>query len=444
MKLRDYKHVHCIGIGGIGLSALARYCMAQGARVTGSNEGAPTRITEDLQKEGIVVHTGNHSASYLEEGTTLVMYSIAVKDNNPELVTAQSRGITSMTYPEALGLLTQEYTTIAVCGTHGKTTTTAMLASMFKAVGKNPTVIVGSLLSDGGLNATRDSVASPDSPNESLRTNFIQGDGEYLIVEACEYRRSFLNLHPTHIIITNIDADHLDYYKDLADIKSAFQSFVDKLPAEGSLITHADVDLSTPAKKINADTVDTSTIALSVLGEHNKRNAQLALALADSLGFREEDARKGLLSFTGTWRRLEYKGVWHDIAMYDDYGHHPTEIKATLKALREKYPHDKYNLIVVFQPHLYSRTKLLLDDFADSFTDADKICVMPIYAAREVDDGTTSSHDLVEKTTNAIYMETFSEIKKYVLSKPHYHTVLVTIGAGDVSTFHDGLENVLK
>lgn len=418
MKLKEYEHVHCIGIGGIGLSALARYCHAHGARVTGS-DGSLSKITEDLKKEGIVIHIG-HDAQNVEEGTDLIIYSIAVKDTNPELRIAKERGITCMTYPEALGMLTQEYTTIAVCGTHGKTTTTAMLASMFKACGKNPTVIVGSLLSDGG-------------------TNFIQGDSEYLIVEACEYRRSFLNLHPTHIIVTNIDADHLDYYKDLADIKSAFQEFTDKLPENGSLITHADVELITSAKKINADYIDASNIELTVLGEHNKKNAQLALALSDSLGFDQAEARKGLLAFRGTWRRLEYKGIWHDIAMYDDYGHHPTEIQATLQALREKYPHGKYNLIAVFQPHLYSRTKLLLDDFAVSFSDADKICILPIYAAREQDDETISSEDLVEKTTNAIYMETFDEIKKYVLGKPHYNTVLVTIGAGDVSTFHDGL-----
>ncbi len=420
MKLREYKHVHCIGIGGIGLSALARYCHAQGARVTGS-DGSPSKIVDDLMKEEIVIHVG-HDAQNVEEGTDLVIYSIAVKDSNPELRAASEKGVTCMTYPEALGLLTQEYTTIAVCGTHGKTTTTAMLASMFKALGKSPTVIVGSLLSDGG-------------------TNFIQGDSEYLIVEACEYKRSFLNYNPTHIIVTNIDADHLDYYKDLDDIKKAFQEFVDKVPEKGTLVTHADVELVTKATKINADYIDASSIELSVLGEHNKRNAQLALALSDALGFSQNEARKGLLMFNGTWRRLEYKGVWHDIAMYDDYGHHPTEVKATLQALREKYTHDKYKVIAVFQPHLFSRTKEHLDEFAHSFVDADVVCVLPIYGAREVDDGTISSHDLVEKTQGAIYMETFEEIKKYVLSKPHYHTVLITIGAGNVSTFHNELEH---
>ncbi len=440
MKLRDYKHVHCIGIGGIGLSAIGRYCHAHGAKVSGSDISL-SRITEDLEKEGITIYKGHH-ANNLPPEIDLVIYTIAATENNPELKEARARGVMCMTYPEALGLLTKEYTTIAICGTHGKTTTTAMVASMMKACGKNPTVIVGSLLSNGGLNATGDSVASPGHQKDGLGTNFIQGDSEYLIVEACEYKRSFLNLHPTHIIVTNIDADHLDYYKDLADIQSAFQSFADKLPSSGSLITHANVDLVTIAKKINGDVISEDEIHLSVLGGHNKRNAQLALALASTLGLSESKAREGLLAFKGTWRRLEYKGIWHDIAMYDDYGHHPTEIKATLQALREKYPHGKYTLYVVFQPHLFSRTQALLDDFANSFIDADKICIMPIYAAREVDDGSISSHDLVEKTHNAISMETFDEIQKYVLGRPHYKCVLLTLGAGDVFTFHDSLDEV--
>jgi UDP-N-acetylmuramate--alanine ligase len=423
MKLRDYKRVHCIGIGGIGLSAIARYCKSQGSVVSGS-DGATSRVTDDLEKEGFIFYKG-HSADNLSADVDLVIYTIAIKDTNHELAYARKNGIACMTYPEALGVLTKEYTTIAVCGTHGKTTTTAMIADMLKSCGKSPTVIVGSLLSNGG-------------------TNFIQGDSEYLIVEACEYKRSFLNLHPSHIVVTNIDEDHLDYYKDLQDIKSAFQEFVDKLPEIGSLVTHPDVLLSTKAKKVSTEDIEAEKIELSVLGVHNKKNASLALALALSLGLDEQFSRKGLKSFTGTWRRLEYKGIWHDIAMYDDYGHHPSEIQATLQALREKYSHEKYNLIVIFQPHLFSRTKLFLDDFAQSFSDANKICVLPIYAAREQDDESISSEDLVEIMPNAIFMESFEEIEKYVLSKPHYNTVLLTIGAGDVYYFHNGRKDVLE
>jgi UDP-N-acetylmuramate--alanine ligase len=416
MKLRDYKNVHCIGIGGIGLSAIARYCHAHGAHITGS-DGGDSRVTHDLRKEGMTVYLG-HNAAHVSLDTDLLIYSIAVSDSNPELVVARGRGIPCMTYPEALGLLTQEYTTIAVCGTHGKTTTTAMVASMLKACGISPTVIIGSLLSDKG-------------------TNFIQGDSEFLVVEACEYKRSFLNLHPTYIIITNIDEDHLDYFKDLDDIKSAFQSFADKLPKHGSLITHADVTLNTIAKKVDADLINKEDIELSVLGEHNKRNAQLALALAKSFGLIEAQSHEGLKAFSGTWRRMEYRGTQKGAILYDDYGHHPTEIKASLEALRGRYASGKFKLIVVFQPHLYSRTKLLLDEFSESFTLADSICILPIYASREEDNGTISSHDLVEKTHNAIFMETFGEVKKYLDKNAHSGSVVLTLGAGDVYTLYD-------
>lgn len=416
MKLRDYKNVHCIGIGGIGLSALARYCNAVGASVAGS-DGGISRITEDLQKEGIKVYFG-HNQAHLSSEADLIIYSIAVDENNPELQAARTKEIKCLSYPEALGLLTLEYTTIAICGTHGKTTTTAMVTSMLKNAGKNPTVIVGSLLKEGG-------------------TNFIQGDSEYLVVEACEYKRSFLNLHPTHILVTNIDEDHLDYYKDLADIQSAFQSFADLLPESGSLITHNDVSLITKAIKVNADTYDRDTISLSVLGEHNKSNAQLALALSNVLGLDETLARKGLELFTGTWRRLEYKGTHKGGVFYDDYGHHPTEIKATLQALRERYPSNKFKLFVIFQPHLYSRTKLLLDEFSESFSLADTICILPIYASREKNDESISSVDLVEKTHGAIYMETFEEAYKYLDKHAHSGSAVVTLGAGDVYRIHE-------
>lgn len=416
MKLREYKNVHCIGIGGIGLSALARYCSAYGAIVAGSDAGV-SKITEDLQKEGIKVYLG-HNHAYLSLDVDLIMYSIAVDENNPELQAARTKGIQCLSYPEALGLLTLEYTTIAICGTHGKTTTTAMVASMLKNCDKNPTVIVGSLLKEGG-------------------TNFIQGDSEYLVVEACEYKRSFLNLHPTHVLVTNIDEDHLDYYKDLNDIHSAFQSFTDLLPESGSLITHADVSLMTKATKVNADTYDRDTISLSVLGEHNKSNAQLVLALSNVLGLDEDDARKGLGLFMGTWRRLEYKGTHKGGVFYDDYGHHPSEVKATLQALREKYLTNKFKLIVIFQPHLYSRTKLLLDEFSESFSLADTVCILPIYASREKNDESISSLDLVEKTHGAIYMETFEEVYKYLDKHAHSGSVVLTLGAGDVYKIHE-------
>lgn len=408
--------IFCIGIGGIGLSALARYYKHQWHTVSGSDAN-DSELIETLRGEGISVVIGKDKANITED-IDEVIYTIAIPENHTELMQAQKFGITCKTYPEALGEITKDKKTIAICGTHGKTTTTAMTYHAMKACGINPTVIVGSLIGGTG-------------------TNFIHGDSEYIIVEACEYRRSFLNLHPAHIIVTNIDAEHLDYYKDLADIKSAFQSFAEKLNNESFLVMHNDVSLNTAGKRINADTIDLNSISLNVLGEHNKRNAQLVISLLKNIGFDERKIREGLLNFKGTWRRLEYKGEQKGAVMYDDYGHHPTEIKATLQAVREKYKAGKFKLVAVFQPHLYSRTKLLLDDFANAFDLADKILILPIYAAREKEDESISSLDLVEKTHNAIYMENLEEVKKYIDKNCHSGSVVVTIGAGDVYKLHN-------
>lgn len=421
--------IFCIGIGGIGLSALARYYKSQGHAVSGSDM-SKSELTNTLQKEGINILIGIDK-NHIPKDVDLVVHTAALASDYPELLQAKEYGIKTMTYFEALGVVTKDKKTIAVCGTHGKTTTTAMAYNALKACGINPTVIVGSLL-------------------EGHNTNFILGDSElpngqasWMVVEACEYKRSFLNLYPTHIIVTNIDTDHLDYYKDLEDIKSAFQTFAEKLDSDGFLVTHNDVDLKTTGQKIDADKINLNGIELNVLGGHNKRNAQLVISLLINLGFDQGKIREGLLNFKGTWRRLEYKNEQKGAVMYDDYGHHPTEIKATLEAIREKYKAGKFKLVVIFQPHLYSRTKLLLNDFANAFNLADKILIIPIYAAREKDDGSISSLDLVEKMINSIYMETLDEVKKYIDKNCHSGSVVLTIGAGDVYKLHDIFKNKL-
>ncbi len=415
MKLTDYKNIHCIGIGGIGLSALARYCHANGASVGGS-DGATSDILEKLKEEGLDIFIGQ-DASNLKDGLDLVIYTIAISDDNVELVEARKRGIKCMTYPEALGLLTKEYTTISICGTHGKTTTTAMTYYALKACGINPTIIIGSLLSDGG-------------------TNFIAGDSKYLVVESCEYRRSFLNLNPRHIIVTNIDADHLDYYKDIEDIHDAFQSFADKLDEEGFLVTHSNVSLNTKAKKIDADCIDRKSIELSVLGEHNQSNAQLVCALLKELGLDEIKIREGLKNFPGTWRRLEYKGKTENgVVVYDDYGHHPNEIKATLEALRSKYPTPDFKLHVFFQPHLHSRTKAFFEEFTDILKTADFVSLMPIYKARLETDLSVSSLDLrdsiIEKGGHAETLSSITDMPSKIMDITESNTIVLNIGAGD-------------
>jgi UDP-N-acetylmuramate--alanine ligase len=414
-KLSEYKQVHCIGIGGIGLSAIARYCRAQGLSVSGS-ENSPSPLTEQLQKEGITVYKG-HSKDNVPQETDLVIYTIAVGEDNEERVFAKDNGIISMSYPEALGLLTKENTTIAICGTHGKTTTTAMTYYALKECGINPTLIIGSLLTDAG-------------------TNFIQGDSEYLIVEACEYKRSFLNLSPTHVIVTNIDEDHLDYYKDIHDIEDAFQSFASKVPHTGTLTTHDDISLTTDGRTFTTKDVDIHSIELSVLGDHNKKNAALVLTLLTALSFDEGMVRKGLQKFPGTWRRTEYKGVTlHGIPVYDDYGHHPSEIQATYKALRTKYKEGEFRIVMFFQPHLHSRTKALLPQFVSVLKDVDELYVLPIYRARLEDTSIISETEVIslinEAGGNAKLLSSLSLIPATIESMTNAKTVIVNMGAGD-------------
>ncbi len=407
--------IHCIGIGGIGLSALARYYVSRGHSVSGSDTSA-SEIIETLRKEGITVHIG-HSKEHIKDDIDLVVYTIAIADSNEELYESKIKNISTKTYPEALGDVTREKTTIAISGTHGKTTTTAMMYYAMKACGIKPTVIVGSLLADHG-------------------TNFVVGDSEYLIVEACEYKRSFLNLHPTHAVITNIDEDHLDYYKDIHDIKSAFQSFVDHVPTGGTLTTHRDVYLETVCKKINADAIESSSIELTVLGEHNRSNAQLVIALLTALNFDETNIREGLKAFTGTWRRMEYKGkTLHGVPVYDDYGHHPREIAATVEAIREKYPEGTYKLVVLFQPHLYSRTKALLQDFISVLKDIDEVYILPIYRARLEDTSIINENIVVNAINqargNAKKLESLGDIPATIESVTESKTVIVNMGAGN-------------
>ncbi len=407
--------MYCIGIGGIGLSALARYYKYQGHEVSGSDMN-DSELIHTLKRQGIEVAIGT-DARRITSDIERVVYTISISIDNEEYVRAQELGIPCMSYPEALGELTKEKTTIAVCGTHGKTTTTAMTYYALKACGISPSVIIGSLLSEGG-------------------TNFIAGDSEYLVVEACEYRRSFLNLHPKHIIVTNIDADHLDYYKDLKDVESAFQSFAEKLNEQGVLITHDNVSLTTKGAAVNADTIDKESIELHVLGEHNKENAQLVLALTSALGLDETKAREGLLNFYGTWRRLEYKGMTSNgVVVYDDYGHHPTEIKATLDALRTKYPQPEYKIHVFFQPHLHSQTKMFFEAFGDVLAQADEVSMMPIYKARLETDLSISSDDvkdlIIKKGGRAESLSSIAEMPAKIQAITDPKTIVLNIGAGD-------------
>jgi UDP-N-acetylmuramate--alanine ligase len=414
------KTVHFIGIGGIGISAIARMMSLEGKKITGSDRDA-SEVTHALEEQGISVTIGQ-KAENITKGTDLVIYTVAIPDTNPELKKARDLGIETITYPQALGIISKDKFTIAVSGTHGKTTTTAMIAKMLIDAKMDPTVIVGSFLKD-------------------QKSNFIAGKSKYLVVEACEYKRSFLNLHPNILVITNIDDDHLDYYKDIEDIKSAFIELVEQTDKSGSLVCDLELPhLEAVAKKAKCTVVDYElfgdiNLKLKVPGDHNLSNAAAVLAVADVLSIPRAKAKKSLEGFSGTWRRFEHKGETKGgVIIYDDYGHHPTEVKATLKGARDMFPDKK--ILVIFQPHLYSRTKQHVDDFAHSFTDANQIVIAPIYAAREPEDKTISSAILSDKIImndgNSIALPDFKAIENYVHENTKKGDVVITMGAGDI------------
>ncbi|MFA6136006.1 MAG: Mur ligase domain-containing protein [Candidatus Paceibacterota bacterium] len=414
--LSKSKKIHCIGIGGIGVSALARMFLLEGKLVSGSDISA-SFVTDELKKRGAKIFIG-HKSSNITKDVDVVIYTKAIKNNNPEFQKAKKLGIPTLSYSQALGVVSLSKYTIAVSGTHGKTTTTGMIAWGLIKAKKEPTVVVGSFLND-------------------LKSNFIAGKGKYFIAEACEYQRSFLDLNPKIVVVTNIDNDHLDYYKTEKNLFNAFVEFVKKIPKDGFLVTDlSDSKLVKLSKNANCRVIDFSKyridFPLKLIGEHNMKNAQAAGSVLKLLGVTSNEIKESLASFSGTAKRFEYKGKKDGVLVYDDYAHHPTEIKATLKAVKLKFKSNR--LIVIFQPHLYSRTKILFKDFLKSFSDADEIIFLPIYAAREKQDKSISSQKLFNslKHKNKFYFNSFGEVDKFLKTHLKKGNILLTMGAGDV------------
>ena len=416
-NLSSNKKVYFIGIGGIGVSALTRKYLSDGYQVFGSDRSA-SKITKELEILGVKIFLKQKTTNITTD-IDLVIYTIAISGNHPELVRARKLGIKTLSYPEALGELSKTLFTIAISGTHGKTTTTAMLAKIFVDAELDPTVIIGSNLLE-------------------QKSNFIAGKSKYFIVEACEYRRSFLNLSPQILVITNIDNDHLDYYHDLAGIQNAFSELASKIPSTGVLICDIHDSLLVPViATAHCQVIDyrqfdqiANQLSLKVPGVHNRLNAAAALAVGKLLRIPSTISHTALQNFRGTWRRLEYLGCTRQGArLYDDYGHHPTEIKVTLNAIRCDFKPKR--LIVIFQPHLYSRTKLLFKEFTESFNDADKILVLPIYAAREPRDPAISSRILASAIPRATYVSNIAAVERH-LTTTDRRDIILTLGAGDV------------
>lgn len=453
LNLNTIKNVHFVGIGGIGISAIARMMLAEGKVVTGQDM-QDSEIIHDLEKAGAKIMVGQ-SIENIPSDTELVVYTIAIEYYDPELFKKLKEGnVPIRSYPEMLGIVSAGKYTIAISGTHGKTTTTGMIAQILMDNKKDPSVIIGSLL-QVNVKQKEENLSLVGAPGERVksedfalsakqtRTNFICGKSEYFVVEACEYRRSFLQVNPKVLVITNIDADHLDYYKDIEDIKSAFRELATAVPADGFVVCNVnDKNIKDVVEGINAKVVDyqeffDENLKLKIPGTHNKKNAAAARAVGSIIPIESSDVDGALANFPGTWRRFEYKGtLLSGTKVYDDYAHHPAEITACLQGFRELYPKgDGWKITIVFQSHLFSRTKALLPEFASCFADADKVLVLPIYFAREVDDGTITPQILADKIlengVDAIAFTDFKSAEEFVKNlNLGEKDILVTLGAG--------------
>jgi UDP-N-acetylmuramate--alanine ligase len=419
------RKVYFIGIGGIGMSALAQYLMDQGDAVSGSDREA-SPVTAMLEGKGIEVTIGQ-KAENVPAGAAVVIYSDAVPEDNPERARARELGIPQLSYFQMLGEISGGKRTVAVAGTHGKTTTTGMLAAVLRHAGASPTAIVGSIVRD-------------------FESNYLPGSSDLFIVEACEYKDHLLELAPEILVVTNLEWDHTDYFSSLEKLQQTFAKALQRIPERGAIITDpTNLNIAPLLEGLPARVVDYTkepAYALKLPGEFNQMNARAAAAAARALapGLTDLQIAESLGAFEGTWRRFEYKGTTKNGAeVYDDYAHHPTAIKETLRALRAK---TKGRVFAAFHPHLYSRTRDLLDGFARAFGDADEVLIAPIYAAREIDDGSISSELLAERIraegTDA-RAASFEEIERILNTEPSEGDLIMTMGAGDIYKVADKL-----
>ena len=439
-------HIHFIGIGGISMSGLAEILLGENFMISGSDT-KESPLTKSLEEKGAKIYYGQRASNITDE-VEVVVYTAAIHPDNPEFACAASRNLPMLTRAELLGQIMRNYETpIAIAGTHGKTTTTSMVSHILLEGKCDPTISVGGIL-------------------PAIGGNIRVGESETFVTEACEYTNSFLSFFPKISVILNIDADHLDFFKDIDDIRRSFRRFAELLPSDGTLIINADIpnyreitdgllcrvitySLENPADYTAAnitydkygrasfdvikDGVKVGSYFLKVPGLHNVSNALASAALGHLLGLDEESIIRGLGSFTGTDRRFQYKGEVGGVTVIDDYAHHPTEIEATLTA-SGNYPHKK--IWCVIQPHTYTRTKALLPEFARALSLADHVVLADIYAARETDDLGISSADLqkliAELGTPCEYFPTFDEIENFLLGNCSSGALLITMGAGDV------------
>lgn len=439
-------HVHFIGIGGISMSGLAEILLEEQFTISGS-DSRESELTRRLAQKGAAIFYGQSAANIIP-GIDLVVYTAAIHEDNPEFACAKEKGLPMMSRAELLGQIMDNYQdSIAVSGTHGKTTTTSMISQILLAAKKDPTITVGGIL-------------------KAIDGNLRVGSSEIFLSEACEYTNSFLHFYPKYSIILNVEAEHLDFFKDLADIRHSFRQFAGNTRPDGVIFINGEIeryqeltdglsagtvtfgltdscdyhpaDISFDEKACATFTVmhheeTLMTVSLHVPGLHNVSNSLAAIALALEMKIPKEIIIAGLSGFHGADRRFQYKGTFDGVTVVDDYAHHPTEIRATLTAAAN-YPHKR--LVLAFQPHTYSRTNAFLDDFADVLSLADVVVLADIYAAREQNTYGISSRDILaklkKKGTESYYFPSFEEIEKFLLENCTAGDLLITMGAGDI------------
>ena len=437
-------HIHLVGIGGAGLSAIATVLIERGYRVSGSDQ-TESDTTRALRQPGVAVFIG-HRAENVGEAA-LVVASSAIREDNVELIAARARGLPVHKRARFLGWLLRDALSVAVAGTHGKTTTTAMIASILVGAGRDPSFIVG-------------------GPLVALGRSAHAGRDREFVIEADEYDRMFLGLTPTIAVITNVEHDHPDCYPTFADMLAAFREFIGRLPPAGRLVVCGEdaaaarlaqdstarqlrygfkPNLDWHATEVRPNPVGGSDflvfhtsrslglVRLRVPGQHNVLNALAALAVTDQLGVSFSAAQAALADFRGVGRRFEVRGEINGVTIVDDYGHHPTEIKATLSGARQRYPDQK--IWAVWQPHTYSRTKTLLAEFATAFAEADHVIVTSIFAARERDTLGISNRAVVDRMDHpdARAIDTLSDVAAYLKQHVRPGEVVITFSAGDAN-----------
>jgi UDP-N-acetylmuramate--alanine ligase len=447
--------IHFIGIGGIGVSALARYYLAQGHEVSGSDL-VSSEITKALEKLGAKIFIGKHKAKNLPKDADLVIYSPAVEEKNPELKKARKLKIKCQSYPQALGELTKNHFTIAVCGSHGKSTVAAMIGLILTKAGLNPTVILGTKLREFGDSNFRmgslPNIKQRTTNNEQFSEHQTSNNEQFLVIEADEYKESFLNYWPKIIVLLNIEYDHPDYFKDLNHYILAYKKFVSHLPKDGILIANKD-DKNTFKTFKNKKAIWYSLREkgskklrkiLKIPGEFNVSNALAALKVARVLKIPDKISFKVLSQFKGTWRRFDIKKIKFSknlepktFTLITDYAHHPTQVKVTLKAAREKYKNKK--IWCIFQPHQYQRTYYLFDDFIKVFKEhpVDKVIITDIYTVSGRESKKIMRKVNAQKLVEAINKENVIYLPKekiidYLKKNLRGREVVIIMGAGDI------------